>query len=497
MNNNLEENINKIKNHLEEGSSLIVKKFFIGTDEYIEAALIFINGLVDKNAINRDILQPLMIEARENLKGKEDLESYICKKYICVGDNILENDINKTVDSIKFGNAVLILEDCLKYIIIESSGGNYRAISEPENESTVRGPREAFIENMEINLSIIKRRIKDKNLVIEKFVIGKISQSEVAMVYIKGIVNEKTLKSVRDKIKNINKNIDVIIGVGQLGQYIENHTYSVFPQYYITERADVVEANIVEGKIGLFVEGSPQVATVPALFIEFFQTSEDYYQRFIVASFIRFLRIISIFVVISFSSIYLNFAKFNIEALSIKLALPIIRSRSEIALNPFFEILIMEVFIEVLREGGIRLPSKVAQTLSVIGGIIIGEMSVRAKIVSPDTLLVVGASVIASFLIPNYEMTLTIRLLKFPLLVISNFMGALGIVLFWFVMIVHLLSLDSFGVPYISLNQSDLKDIFIRAPLWKMDKRPEDIGPEDKVRQRNFKYRRFKFGNKE
>ena len=495
MNINFEDNINNIKNELQDNTLLIVKRFFIGNDDSVEAAIIYINGLVDKDGINRDILQPLMIGAKENLKLKTDLESYICKKYICVGDAKLESDMNKVVYSIKDGNAVIVIENCSQYIVIDSRGGAYRPISDPINESTVRGPRDAFIENIEVNLSIIKRRVKDRNLVIEETVVGKRSQTEVAIIYIKELVNDKVLNSVREKINKID--VDFISSSGQIGQYIENHTYSIFPQFYVTERPDVVEANLMEGKIAIAVDSTPQVMTAPALFIEFFQTPEDYYERFMVASFLRFLRLILLFVIITLTSLYLNFIKFNLEALPVDFIVPIVRSRAGIALSPFFEILLMELVVEILREGGLRLPSKVAQTISVVGGIIIGEMAVEAKIVSPDTLLVVGISVISSFLIPNYEMTLTIRLLRFPLLIITNAIGILGIGLFWFILIVHLLSLDSFGVPYISLNISDFKDIFIRGPLWKMDKRPEDIVSKDKIRQSDFKNRRNKFGKKD
>ncbi|KAJ50817.1 hypothetical protein BD780_003870 [Clostridium tetanomorphum] len=292
--------------------------------------------------------------------------------------------------------------------------------------------------------------------------------------------------------------VDFISSSEMLLQYIEEHTYSIFPQIYSTERPDTVEATVLGGRVAIIVDGSPQVITIPTVFIEFFQTVGDYYERFIVSSFTRFLRVASIFTIITLPSLYLSFIKFNVELIPLKFIVPIINSRIGIALSPFFEIFLMEIAIEVLREGGLRLPTKVAQTLSVVGGIILGQMAVEAKLVSPDTLLVVGISVISTFLIPHYEMALTIRILKFPLLIITNYLGILGIILFWFVIMVHLLDLDSFGIPYISVSKSDLKDEFIRAPLWKMNKRPANVGSNNSIRQTDFreKFRRNKLGKK-
>ncbi|WP_315121845.1 spore germination protein [uncultured Clostridium sp.] len=496
MNNVLEDKVNLVLNNLEDNSQLIAKKIFIGANEYIEATILYINGLINRDVINRDILKPLMIGIKEDLKEKENLNDYICKKYICMGDAQTEQDINKVIDGIKRGKTILIIENSPGYIIIDTTGGEYRQISESSTESSIRGPREAFVENLEVNISILKRRIKDKNLVIEKTVIGKRSQTDVAILYIKDIANDKLINYIKERLEMID--VDNISSTGELGQYIENHTYTIFPQFYITERTDVVESNIMEGKVAIIVDGAPQLLTAPALFIDFFQTVEDYYERFIVSSFSRMLRIFSAFTIITLPSLYLNFIKFNVEIIPLELVVPLISSRTGIVLSPFYEILLMEIIIELLREGGLRLPSKVANTLSIVGGIIIGEMVVRAKVVSPETLVVIGISVISTFLIPNYEMALTIRLLRFPMLVVANFIGIIGIVLFWYIIIVHLLSLDSFGFPYITLNRADYKDVIIRAPLWKMNKRPEDIATKDNTRQSNFreKYRRSKLGKR-
>ncbi|MBE6066004.1 spore germination protein [Clostridium cochlearium] len=482
---NIEENINIIINELNNNSELIIKRFLIGIKNPIDVAIIYINGLVNSDLINRDILNPLMIEIREDLSEILYLSDYLCKKYICISDAQIEEDVRKVVNQIKNGKTVLIINQCKDYILMDTKGGMYRQISDAQNESSIRGPRESFIENFEVNISLIKRRIKDKNLIIEKTVVGKRTKSNIAIIYIKDITDSNIVEYIKERIATID--IDSISASGTLGQLIENHTYSIFPQFYITERVDVIQSNILEGKIAIILEGATQVISLPSLFIDFFQAVEDYYERFIVASFSRIIRLVCAFIVITLPSLYLNAIKYNLEIIPVNFVVPILRSRIGISLSPFFEIILMELVVEVLREGGLRLPNKIGQTLSVVGGIIIGQMAVEAKVVSPDTLLIVGIGAVCTFVIPNYEMTISIRLLRFPMLIICNLFGLLGIVLFWYVIMVHLLSFDSFGIPYISMNPSDMKDIFIRAPVQYLNKRPKDIAAKDKIRQKTSK----------
>jgi len=243
----------------------------------------------------------------------------------------------------------------------------------------------------------------------------------------------------------------------------------------------------MEGKIAVLLQGTPFIFTVPTLFIEFFQTVEDYYERTIIANVLRLLRILSVFIVIFLAPIYLTLLKFNTEMIPIDFVVPIVRSRTGIPLTPFIEILVLELLVEILREGGLRLPSKIAQTISIVGGIIISDAAIEAGVVSPTTLLVVGIATISSFLIPIHEMSYTIRLLKFPMLILANLMGIFGIATGFIILMIHLLSLRSFGVPYLTFYKSDLKDFLIRAPLWQMNRRPTAIPNSNNIRQKKTK----------
>ncbi|MCR1973278.1 spore germination protein [Clostridium sporogenes] len=483
--NALQDKINYIKTLVGEKNNLIIKDFIICKKSNMEAALLYINGLANSETIHRDILKPLMFHIEEDLSSTNNLDEILCKKYISLSNTSLEQDINQAVFHLKRGKAVLIVENGTKFIILDTAGGEYRDISDPINETSIRASREGFVEKLETNISILRRRIKDNNLVQENLVIGRRNQTDVALMYIDNIADKNIVEDIRSRLSLID--VDVFVGTGVLEQFIEYSPYSIFPQAFFTERPDVVEANLFEGKIAIIAEGTPFVMTVPAIFFEFFQAVEDYTQRTLISSFTRLLRYIAVFIVITLPAIYITLIKFNSELIPFKFVGALIESRKGIALTPFMSILSMNIIIDFLREGGLRLPFKIGQTLSVVGGIIIGDAALKAKIVSSTTLLVVGVSTVATFLIPNYEMAICIRLINYPMLFLGNFLGMFGITIGWFFLIAHLCTLESYGVPYFKIYKSDLKDIFVRIPLYKMNKRPEVIPNSNPTRQSNFR----------
>lgn len=480
-----EHNIKQIVGSIGSKDTSIVKKFYIGDTDLLEAALIYISGLVNKDIIDRDILNPLMLHVHENLNKKKHIAEYLCKKYIAVSSTAVESDINNAISIVKTGKTLLLLDGVEEYIIVDTSEAKARSIQEPENESALRGPREGFVENIDTNISLIRVKIKDRYMTVEKMNVGRRSQSELAIVYIDDIVNKDVIKSIRNRIKAID--VDFVTCTGMIEQYIESNTFTIFPQIYSTERPDKVVAFLMEGRVAIILNGAPYVIVAPVMMADFFHTVEDYYQRTIVSNAIRGLRILATLIVVFLPSIYLTLIKFNNELIPIAFIVPIAQSRAGIPLTPFLEILILDILLEFLREGGLRLPTKIAQTLSIVGGIIIGNMAVESKIVSPTTLLIIGITVVASFLIPNNEMSLSIRFLRFPMLALANVMGIFGIAAGSFFLISHLSSLESFGVPYFTFFKEDFKDIIIRAPLWQMDKRPVFISKENRKRQSSFR----------
>ncbi|MHB9940365.1 spore germination protein [Clostridium sporogenes] len=483
--NALQDKINSIKTLVGEKNNLIIKDFIVCKKSNMEAALLYINGLANSETIDKDILKPLMFYIDEDLSSKNNLDEILCKKYISLSNTYLEQDINQTVFHLKRGKAVLIVENGTKFIILDTAGGEYRDISDPINETSIRASREGFVEKLETNISILRRRIKDNNLIQENLVIGRRNQTDVVLMYIDNIADKNIVEDIKSRLSLID--VDVFVGTGMLEQLIEYRPYSIFPQAFFTERPDVVEANLFEGKIAIIAEGTPFVMTAPAVFFEFFQAIEDYTQRTIISSFTRLLRYFAVFIVTTLPAIYITLIKFNSELIPFKFVGALIESRKGISLTPFMSILSMNIIIDFLREGGLRLPFKIGQTLSVVGGIIIGDAAIRAKIVSSTTLLVVGVSTVATFLIPNYDMAISIRLISYPMLFLGNFLGMFGITIGWFFLIAYLCTLESYGIPYFKIYKSDLKDIFVRVPIYKMNKRPEIIPNSNPTRQSNFR----------
>ncbi|MBV7272554.1 spore germination protein [Clostridium sp. PL3] len=490
----LQQNIDKIKSLVKSNNSLIIKSFDIGKKSPVEGSILYINGLSNKELIDRDILKPLMLYVKEDLSTIQNLEQFLNKKYITISNSYIETDINRVSEAIKRGKSVLLIQGCNNFIIIDTTGGEYRTISDPENETAVRGPRDSFVEKLESNISVMKRRIKDKNLMIESFTLGRRSQTDTVLMYIDDIVDKKILEEIRNRISSID--IDNIQGTSIVDQCIEKHPFSFFPQTIATERPDKVQAKLMEGKIALIVDENPFVSTFPTTFFEFFQTVEDYYFRTIVSSFTRLVRYLAAFIILSLPSIYITLIKFNAELIPSEFIKSIVESRKGIVLTPFMSILSMNLIVEFLREGGLRLPGKIGQTLSVVGGIIIGDAALKAKIVSSLTLLIVGTTTVATFLIPNYEMALSIRLIGFINLIMSNWLGMLGLTISLFFLLAYLCSLDSYGVPYLTFKKSNEKTAIIRAPIWMLKNNSDTTPNNNPVRQGSYrwKFRRKKNG---
>lgn len=485
FNNIIDINITNIKNLLGNSGEILVRKISIGKITSIDAAIIYINGLVNKDMINRDILNPLMFHIEEDIVNITNIEDYICKRYIPMNDLFIESDINKACENIKRGYSVILINNSPNFIIVDTSDKIRRSISEPPNESSVKGPRDGFIENLDTNISLMKQRIKDRNLVTEKLVLGRKSQTDAVLMYMNDIVDKKLLEEIRKRIKDID--IDNVQATSSIEQCIEKHPFSIFPQSISSERPDRIQANLMEGRIALFLQNTPYVLTFPTLFVEFFHTVEDYYNRTILSSCVRVIRYIAAVIVIALPAVYITLTKFNAELIPVEYISALIESRKGISLTDFMSILFMNLIVEFLREGGLRLPNKIGQTLSVVGGIIIGDAALKARLVSSTTLLVIGVTTIATFLIPNYEMSLSIRLLSYPTLILANWLGMLGIDISFIFILAHLCSLDSFGVPYFSFKRNDFKDTLVRYPIWMMDNTPTNIPNNNPIRQKKFR----------
>lgn len=446
-------------------SNLIKRNFIIGNNN-LESMLIYMKGIVDTSNIDEYIIKPLMSTLKDDFTVDEKLPEYLLKKFIIFCDANVSGDMLLAIESIKTGKTVLFFQDIRLFIIFNTTNFKERNLSEPDNETSIRGAKDGFVENFETNLDILKKIIKDKNLTAQFLKVGSKSQTTVSLVYLDDVVNPDVLNLLLAKIKNIST--DSLLDSGSLAQLIEDNPYSPFPQAFYSERPDRIKSQIMSGKIAVIVDGCPSVLTLPCVFLEFFQIVDDYNSRTLVSSLFRFLRFLAFFVKLTLSPIYLSLISQDSELIPLKFLNPIIQSRIDIPLTPFLEILTMEIIIEFLKEGSLIMPNKIGPTLSIAGGLIIGQTAIQSKIVSPTTLLIIGIGTIVTSLIPNYELGRSIRFLKFPMLLLAQTLGLLGVSLGLMFLFVHLCSLKVLNVPYFDIFLSDFEDSFIRAPITKL-----------------------------
>ncbi|AQM61491.1 MULTISPECIES: spore germination protein [Clostridium] len=460
--------------------TIIVKELLIDKFKSTNITLLYSNATVDKDIINRDILTPLMYNFNVEFPKDCDKYEYLLKVALPVSNATIESSFPKIVEAIDGGKTLLIFDDSHKAISMDTTSFTYRSPSTPSITSSIASAKEDLNESLEMNMSAIKRRVKDQNLVVENFVVGRRSKTNVNVLHIKDLANDTVHNDVVSRIAALD--IDSLQSIGSLQQYTEEHPYSIVPQSFITDSVESTVGKLMEGKVVVLVEGSPYSLSTPSVLVEFFHNTDDYNERTIIACFARILRFLAAFILLTLPSVYIILTKFNSDLLLDKYIEPISRSRQGIPLSPFLEIFLVELIIELLREGGLRLPSKVGQTLSIVSGIIIGDAAIQSRIVSPPALFIVGISVVCTFLIPNYQMALSLRIIKFPFLILCNFFGILGLISGEFFLLVYLCNLKVSGVDYVLFKAEDMKDTFIRTDLNSQYRRPIIFKLKEKLR---------------
>jgi len=478
----LEKNLEVIKGILHESSDVTIHEFNFGPERKYKGALIFINSITDKEEIHKNILQPLMYDVLL-LSNNMDMDftdiDTIRMNLISMTDNLKVTMLNDLLDSLLAGAAILLINGSKEALAIKSIKIKSRSIEEPGTEAVVRGPREGFVENINENIALIRRKIKDTDLCVEKFVIGEKSKTDVCIVYLKSVANPKVVEEIRTRLKRIKT--ESILESGYIEQFIDDNPYSVFPTVSNSEKPDKVTAKILEGRVAVLVDGTPFVLVVPMVFIESFQSVEDYYARPFFASVIRLIRFMSFIISTLGPAIYVALTVFHQELIPTRLLISIAEGRERVPFPAIMEAFLMLFAFDLLREAGVRLPKPVGQTVGIVGAIVLGEASVQAGLISPIMVIVVSATAIASFAVPAQTDSGT--LLRYLYLTLAGIAGGFGIILGLLATLMHLASLRSFGTPYlwpvVPLDLTGLKDVFIRMPLWTMSKRPSAITRND------------------
>ncbi|WP_453990115.1 spore germination protein [Bacillus nitroreducens] len=436
-----------------------------------------------KNLIKPEILNEFVIKYIEEL-SVESLQYTYLTKNIPIEEIKVNIEEQEVISSLLNGFAYIYFLDEKKGFIVNCANPIERSIEKAETESLVYGPKISFTESITSNVKIIRQNLKDNNLCTDEKIIGDRIQKQVRIVYIKDIANDDTLQTLKDRINQLRT--ENIIDSSVLAQCLEDNHYSLLPQFILTELPDRFIYSILNGRIGVFLDGSPVAIIGPANFFSFFESTEDIYLRWSLSIFIRFIRLFAMVGSLFLTAIYVAAMTYHFELIPSKLLFVIGQSRSQVPFPPLLEALLLEFLIELLREAGARLPSKVGQTMGIVGGIVIGQATVEAGLTSNILIIIVAFSALGAFSAPIYEMGTAVRLARFPIIILAGVWGLNGIIVGLCILMVHLLKLTSLHKPYLAplypLRVKDLKYFLIRLPHHFYTRRPIVNRTKDSIR---------------
>ncbi len=463
----------------------VKRHFTIGGKNKVDIYFVYIDNMVDKTLLEEDTLRYLIYEMDE--MPDSDHLNYIKNRGLRSADVAVAENMADAMTFIFGGDTMIFVDGYDQAIRVSVRGMSSRGIQTSENEVALRGSKEGFTEALYLNRVLLRRRVKDSNMKMKQFKVGTRTLTDVAMVYLDGVVEPKILKEVESKIKEYK--IDGIFDSGMLEQLMENNPHSPFPEIQATERPDKAASAIIEGRIVIIVDNSSTVLIIPATLNSFYQASDDTYNRWQIATVVRILRYIGSFLTMFLPGLYIAVVNYQPELLSPALSLSFAAARDGVPFSVLIEVIVMELAFEMLLEAGVRLPGPMGSMLGIVGGLVIGDAAVNANLVSPMVVIIVALTAISAFTIPNEAFASSFRIIRFFSIILSAFLGLYGFVLSLMFLLIHLAGLSSFGVPYLSpyvgsgiRGGSDGRDSIIRFPLKKMTNRPSFAREEERVR---------------
>ncbi|WP_421381406.1 spore germination protein [Bacillus salacetis] len=442
-----------------------------------KAVLIFLNGMSQQNVIEKELIPNLISDyPGQNIERQLNLDFFANK--VPIKDIKEECNLENIISNILMGNSALFIEGEDHAFLFGTAGFEKRGVEKPEDEAVLKGPKEAFIESIAVNISLIRKQLRSAELITEYVTVGEKGLSQVALIYLNDVANPNLIKKVKKRLEQINS--DEVQNLGLLEQHIEERPYSLVPTVLYTERPDRAVSFINEGHVVLLMDSSPSSLILPVTFWSFFHTSEDYYARWPYGNFTRFLRLLAIFITIMTPAIYIAVTNYHIEMLPTDLVLAISATREEVPFPAIFEVLMLLFAFELIREGGVRVPSPIGPTIGIVGALILGQAAVEANIISPILVIVIAITGLASFAIPNLSFSYMIRLSTYIFLLFGSLWGFLGLGICITMCIGYLSTLTSFDVPFLSPmapHYPSSKDLVVRPPIWKQWLRPLNVFP--------------------
>ena len=442
---NLRENEKYLRSRLENCSDILIRPMRLGDKHKVDCLMVYIEVAVSNMMLDDSALGKMINHFWEI--SPEDIQEFVRHNSLGIADVKKLENLDESIDAMLAGNAVFFIDGYDKAMKISSKGYPSTGVMEAESEKVLRGSREGFSDSVKSNSALIRKRLRDTRLKVEEYKIGVRSHTLTQVLYMDDLVHEGLLEEVKERLEEFQ--IDGILDSGMLEQLTEDVWYSPFPQYQTTERPDRAVQEILKGKVVILCDNSPEALILPGNFNSFMESSEDWYHRFEMASFLRILRYLAVIMATVLPGLYLAVIRFHTQILPSALILSFAEAREGVPFSSVVELIFLELAFELIREAGVRVPGSLGNAIGIVGGLVIGQAAVEANLVSPIVVMIVALTALGSMTVPNEEFAAAFRLVKYGFLILGGYLGIYGIVLGVYLVIGHLAGLISFGIPYL------------------------------------------------
>ncbi len=501
VSNSLEQNLKFLQSEYNSliNSDIVIRNFtLICKNKPYKAFLIYIDGMADSAIVNNFVLKPLMLKNQNNTydnskntttvaKPNANLSNYIFSRLIPNNNVKKQTEFSEIISSINSGNSILFVDTLKTAYDIDAKGFKQRSVDKPNIENVIKGPQEAFVENIRTNTSLLRRIVNNQNLVIESIKIGEISQTKCALCYMQNIANGDLIAEAKFRLNNLS--VDSVLSSGELEQLIQDDNISGIPQILSTERPDKCVKAIMQGRAVILLNGNPYALIIPSVMTDFLASPEDSNLNPLFSNFLKIIRFIAFLITLLLPGIYIAVTNFHQELFPTELLFSILVARENVPFPIIFELLLMEISFELIREGGIRTPSAIGSTLGIVGALILGDAAVAANIVSPILIIIVAITGLASFAMPNFSFGFHLRVYRFIFTLLGYIAGFLGIGIGIYIYMATVCSLKSFGVAYASPISPDISRFstkYFIPPFWKQEYRNDFLAPKKQVAQSKY-----------
>lgn len=439
----LQQNLEDLRELLGNSSDVVFRQLLPA--DRTQVAIVYIDGLIDNKLLQQDVIRPILEMPAEGGLTPTRLKEAVVNAGSINSVTLYEDACNGLLS----GGALILIDGYVEGLLVSIPGIEERAITESKAHPIIRGPQDAFTEAIRTNTSLVRHRVKDARVRVHTIQAGEKTKTELALMYMDGLADQQLVSLLIDKLSHLR--VDRVLE----GEYIEetmnrDNKLTIFPMLYNTDRPDTIAAGVLEGRIAIFIDGTPFVLLAPTLFVDFLQSAEDNYQSYLYGSVARLLRYFCMLICLLAPALYIALTTYHQDLIPTVLLLSLMSQREGVPFPAFLEALIMEVVFEILREAGLRMPRTIGQAVSIVGSIVIGQAAVEAGIVSTVMVVVVAITAISSFAIPSYSMSIPIRMLRFGFMAIASTLGIYGLTVAFIMLVVHLSGLHSFGVPYLA-----------------------------------------------